>query len=134
MVACCRSMLVAILALVGESRPAAQSGVLRCGRWVLFLGSSLIIGLARLHGQQPAPWGGCSASATVPNVESERRSLYVPMPDQVRLAVDVLLPRKSTHARLPTVLRATRYEGLRGMSYDRISGNSEIELDEAVIQ
>jgi hypothetical protein len=38
------------------------------------------------------------------------RSLYVPMPDGVRLAVDVWLPSRTTAgARLPTVLETDRY-------------------------
>ena len=37
------------------------------------------------------------------------QSLYVPMPDGVRLAVDVSLPATAPGARLPTVLEADRY-------------------------
>ena len=42
------------------------------------------------------------------------QSLYVPMPDGVRLAVDVWLPTGTTRAsRLPTVLEADRYWRVR---------------------
>jgi putative CocE/NonD family hydrolase len=53
----------------------------------------------------PAP-GGHGAAAGLPRL----RSLYVPMPDGVRLAVDVWLPAGTTAgARLPTVLETDRY-------------------------
>ena len=46
------------------------------------------------------------AGAALPRL----RSLYVPMPDGTRLAVDVWLPRGTTDAaRLPTVLETDRY-------------------------
>ena len=53
----------------------------------------------------PAP-AGRSAGPALPRL----RSLYVPMPDGVRLAVDVWLPAGTTAgARLPTVLETDRY-------------------------
>lgn len=49
---------------------------------------------------------GRSAASVLPRLES----LYVPMPDGVRLAVDVWLPAGTTAgARLPTVLETDRY-------------------------
>lgn len=49
---------------------------------------------------------GESASAVLPRFQS----LHVPMPDGVRLAVDVWLPSGTTAgARLPTVLETDRY-------------------------
>jgi putative CocE/NonD family hydrolase len=63
-----------------------------------------------LPAQQPAPLGTCQAPATASGVDVERTSLYVPMPDGVRLAVDVFLPAgRSAQTRLPTVFVATRY-------------------------
>ena len=60
--------------------------------------------------QQPAPLGTCSSPAVAPNVEPQRRSLYLSMADGVRLAVDVFLPRDlPAGTRLPTILTATRY-------------------------
>ncbi|HEY2305238.1 MAG TPA: CocE/NonD family hydrolase, partial [Streptosporangiaceae bacterium] len=53
----------------------------------------------------PAP-AGRSAGSALPRL----RSLYVPMPDGVRLAVDVWLPPGTTAGdRLPTVLETDRY-------------------------
>jgi uncharacterized protein len=50
------------------------------------------------------------ASQHAPVVFPRFQSLYVPMPDGVRLAVDVWLPAGTTRAsRLPTVLEADRY-------------------------
>jgi len=73
------------------------------GLWSLVL-------VAPAVGQQPAPLATCSAPATSPNVEISRQSLYVPMPDGVKLAVDVYLPKGlAPGTRLPTVFLATRY-------------------------
>ncbi|MFD7904813.1 CocE/NonD family hydrolase [Kitasatospora sp. NPDC059747] len=50
------------------------------------------------------------AAAAAPPAEPHLRSLYVPMPDGVRLAVDVHLPAGTTAgANLPTVLVTQRY-------------------------
>jgi putative CocE/NonD family hydrolase len=50
--------------------------------------------------------GGLGAVPVLPRLQS----LYVPMPDGVRLAVDVWLPARTTAgARLPTVLETDRY-------------------------
>jgi hypothetical protein len=52
----------------------------------------------------------CSPSAAAPTASGVFQSLYVPMRDGVRLAVDVWLPAGTTAgARLPTVLVTTRY-------------------------
>jgi len=48
--------------------------------------------------------------ASAQGAAAERRSVYVPMADGVRLAVDILLPPgTSPSARLPTLYSATRY-------------------------
>ena len=53
----------------------------------------------------PAP-AGRSAASVLPRLQS----LYVPMPDGVRLAVNVWLPANAkTGARLPAVLETDRY-------------------------
>lgn len=61
-------------------------------------------------GQQMPP---AFTSCTFPrqeNVPYSRQSVYVPMADGVRLAVDIFLPRSiSRGARLPTLYMATRY-------------------------
>lgn len=45
-----------------------------------------------------------------PNVSYSRKSIYVPMQDGVRLAIDIFLPKNiSQGARLPTLYMATRY-------------------------
>lgn len=59
--------------------------------------------------QQPAPLAACAAPP-VTEVEVERRSLYVPMEDGVKLALDVFLPKGlAAGAKLPTILVSTRY-------------------------
>jgi putative CocE/NonD family hydrolase len=59
--------------------------------------------------QQPAPLASCSLGP-VPNVEVARTSVYVPMADGVRLAVDVFLPKdRPPTTKLPVLLVATRY-------------------------
>jgi predicted acyl esterase len=56
---------------------------------------------------------GRSAASVVPRLQA----LYVPMPDGMRLAVDVWLPAGTTAgAGLPTVLEADRYWRARAYS------------------
>jgi uncharacterized protein len=54
------------------------------------------------------------AAAASPAVLAERtkplQSLYVPMRDNVRIAIDVWLPEAATDAVVPTAIRATRYQ------------------------
>jgi putative CocE/NonD family hydrolase len=58
----------------------------------------------------PAALQSCSGALSPGDVEVERRSLYVPASDGVRLAVDVFLPKKlAAGAKLPTLYAATRY-------------------------
>jgi putative CocE/NonD family hydrolase len=76
-------------------------------RWWLVaiaaLGNSLLVA------QQPAPLGTCSAAPSG-SAEIERTSVYVPMKDGVKIAVDVYLPKgRSAGTRLPTILVTTRY-------------------------
>lgn len=77
-------------------------------------GAGVLLGLLAaapaLRAQQPEPLASCRAPAVALEVEVERRSLYVPMPDGVRLAVDLFLPRGlAPGTRLPAVLVSTRY-------------------------
>jgi len=76
----------------------------------LAFGFSILLPLVEVVGQQPAPLSTCAAAATRSNVEITRRSVYVPMPDGVKLAVDVFLPKDlPARTRLPTVFVSTRY-------------------------
>jgi putative CocE/NonD family hydrolase len=60
--------------------------------------------------QQPAPLGTCSAPVENPNVSIDRKSVYVPMPDGKRLAIDVFLPQGlAAGTKLPTIFVSTRY-------------------------
>lgn len=60
--------------------------------------------------QQPEPLGSCPAPAAGTVAEVDRRSVYVPMEDGTRLAVDVFLPHGlASTTRLPAVLVSTRY-------------------------
>jgi hypothetical protein len=88
-----RSRLTASLAFVRGRRPPAQVGVLKRGGWTLLAVFALTIRAVALRGQRPAPLASRSAPVTVPNIEIERHSLQVPIPDRVRLAVDVLVPK-----------------------------------------
>ncbi len=59
---------------------------------------------------QPDPLASCAAPVAREGVEIERRSLYVPMNDGVKLAVDVFLPKGlAAGTRLPAILVSTRY-------------------------
>lgn len=70
----------------------------------------LTLGTAPLAAQQPTPLGSCSAPAGAATIAIERHSLYVPMADGVRLAVDAFLPKGlAAGAKLPTILVSTRY-------------------------
>ena len=63
-----------------------------------------------LGAQQPEPLQSCPAPAASGAVEVARTSVYVPMTDGVRLAVDVNLPKGlAAGTKLPTVLVSTRY-------------------------
>jgi putative CocE/NonD family hydrolase len=79
------------------------------------LGGLLLLAMAALappgaRAQQPAPLGTCRAPASNVEAEPQRTSVYVPMPDGVRLAVDVFLPKAlPAGARLPTIFVSTRY-------------------------
>ncbi len=65
---------------------------------------------APLLGQQPEPLQSCPAPITAGAVEVARTSVYVPMKDGVRLAVDVFLPNDlAAGTKLPTILVSTRY-------------------------
>ncbi|MDX6391513.1 MAG: uncharacterized protein QOJ73_2576 [Streptosporangiaceae bacterium] len=71
------------------------------------LGLSVLAGAAALALSAGLP---VSAEARPARVFPQLQSLYVPMPDGVRLAVDVWLPAgTAAGARLPTVLEADRY-------------------------
>ena len=74
---------------------------------------TLCLGLALIGrpvpAQQPEPLGSCTAPAAG-ETEVERRSVYAPMDDGTRLAVDVFLPRGLTAGtRLPAIFVSTRY-------------------------
>ena len=59
--------------------------------------------------QMPPAFTSCTFPRQA-DVPYSRQSVYVPMPDGVRLAVDIFLPRSiSRGARLPTLYMATRY-------------------------
>jgi putative CocE/NonD family hydrolase len=59
---------------------------------------------------QPEPLASCQATADPPSKEVEHSSVYVPMSDGVKLAVDLFLPKgRSGAPKLPTILVATRY-------------------------
>lgn len=83
----------------------------------LALGASLVIATVP-HAQAvsdvaellPASLTACPGAAVRDDVEVERRSIYVPAADGVRLAVDIFLPKiRAADARLPTLYKATRY-------------------------
>lgn len=77
------------------------------------IGMGLALGMllaTSLVAQQPEPLQSCSAPASTATVEVARTSVYVPMKDGVRLAVDVNLPKGlAAGTRLPTILVSTRY-------------------------
>lgn len=57
-----------------------------------------------------ANWGAPASAQPAAGAEVERHSTYVRMPDGVRLAVDVWLPKGTAPgSRLPTILEQTRY-------------------------
>jgi uncharacterized protein len=59
---------------------------------------------------QPPPLDTCGSPRLDPIPTVVRRSVYVPMPDGVRLAVDVFLPQILTDdVRLPAIVTFTRY-------------------------
>jgi len=69
----------------------------------------MALGSGTAVAQQPPPLGSCSAPAPE-SVAIERTSVYVPMEDGVKIAVDVFLPKgRSSATRLPTILVTTRY-------------------------
>src|SRR5262249_22536169 len=82
-------------------RPARRSTLLALSAMLAALGRAAV---AQVR------FGACD-SPVVPGYERvARRSVYVPMPDGVRLAVDVMLPTDlGRGVRLPTVMSATRY-------------------------
>ncbi len=58
----------------------------------------------------PATLQSCGGAISSGDVDVERRSVYVPASDGVKLAVDILLPRNlASGAKLPTLYSATRY-------------------------
>ncbi len=75
------------------------------------IGFALLVGLAGpVAAQQPAPLGTCAAPAANAAVEIERHSVYLPMPDHVRLAADVFLPKGlAAGTKLPALFVSTRY-------------------------
>jgi hypothetical protein len=77
-------------------------------RWLVTIAA---FGNSLLAAQQPAPLGSCAQPAgAVASVEIERTSLYVPMSDGVRLALDVFLPKGlAGGSKLPTIVVSTRY-------------------------
>lgn len=71
---------------------------------------STAIALAPARAQQPAPLAACSSPALETSVEIERTSVFAPMADGTRLAVDLYLPTGlAPDRKLPTVLVSTRY-------------------------
>lgn len=78
-------------------------------RTFLTLGAAIVLAGSSAAAQQPAPLAGCSAPEVVTAAGIARTSVYVPMPDGTRLAVDVHLPADIGQRRLPTVLVSTRY-------------------------
>ncbi|MFJ7908960.1 CocE/NonD family hydrolase [Kitasatospora sp. NPDC096204] len=73
------------------------------------------------------PVAPAAAAASAGPAEPPRRSLYVAMPDGVRLAVDVHLPEGTrAGARLPTVLVTNRYwrARVRAGQTDGVSGEA----------
>ncbi|MGE0442135.1 MAG: CocE/NonD family hydrolase [Gemmatimonadales bacterium] len=69
---------------------------------------SLLLVPALAAAQQPEPLQSCTAPA-VRDSAVVRTSVYVTMPDGVRLAADVYLPAARGADRLPTILVSTRY-------------------------
>ncbi len=77
------------------------------------IGLGLVLGILAatpLAAQQPEPLQSCPAPANAEAVEVARTSVYVPMNDGVRLAVDINLPKGlPAGATRPTILVSTRY-------------------------
>jgi putative CocE/NonD family hydrolase len=87
----------------------------------------LAITIATLAAIMMAGAAGCTAPAglSAASVFPRLQSVYVPMPDGVRLAVDVWLPAGMTAAaRLPTVLQTDRYWRARAYT-GRITDNPD---------
>jgi putative CocE/NonD family hydrolase len=75
--------------------------------------AAAVAALALAAAARPVAAAGAGARAVLPRLHS----LYVPMPDGVRLAVDVWLPADTTTgSRLPTVLEMDRYWRARAYS------------------
>jgi uncharacterized protein len=66
---------------------------------------------AALAGILPSALQSCSGAApSTADIDVERRSIYVPASDGVKLAVDIFLPKNlKTGTKLPTLYSATRY-------------------------
>lgn len=78
----------------------------RSARTLLAITAATGAALSVMAAASSPPRAGRSAGPALPRL----RSLYVPMPDGVRLAVDVWLPAGTTAGdRLPTVLETDRY-------------------------
>ncbi len=84
-----------------------------------------LVSASALPAQQTARFGACDTRPVPGYDEVSLRSVYVPMPDGVRVAVDVMLPKNLARgAKLPTVMSATRYwraeEGTGPSDGDRV--------------
>ena len=78
----------------------------RSARTLLAITAATGAALSVMAAASPTPPAGHGAGSALPRL----RSLYVPMPDGVRLAVDVWLQAGTTSGdRLPTVLETDRY-------------------------
>ncbi len=70
-----------------------------------------------LHAQQPYDFGACADRSRPEYKEISVRSLYIPMRDGVKIAVDVILPKDlAPGKKIPAILMMTRY--WRSREYD----------------
>src|SRR5438874_3160 len=93
-----------------DTKSAPTSGLPRSRRKSRLIRVSAIAMLAALAATTMAAAARPAAAGSTAHALPRLRSLYVPMPDGVRLSVDVWLPAGTTDgARLPTVLETDRY-------------------------
>ena len=95
--------------MLKQSHPGSLQpllGLLLAALWLVPVSAQEVGSLER---ELPAALTSCSFPERS-DVAYTRRSLYVPMADGVRLAVDIYLPRHRAYdAKLPTLYTATRY-------------------------
>jgi uncharacterized protein len=78
-------------------------------------------------GSTTPPASDSAASTVTIDRSKTLQSLYLPMRDDVRIAIDVWLPEAAAEARVPMLIRATRYQRAADTQSSEPADNSNVE-------